>query len=712
MKKANSASTQIANKPAGPAGLHITRIKGIGPAIAEKLQRLGIFSALDLLFHLPLRYEDRTHVQTIQELRNGHSAVIEGEITSNGVQFGKRRSLVCRLKDSSGVIDLRFFYFSAAQQKNLAVGTQLRCFGEVSLGRNGLTIIHPEYTTFDELAEQHPATPDDQHLTAIYPSSDGLHQARWRAYMQAAFTLIKPHDLIDLVDVKQLNHAGLTTHHSLYDALKTLHFPPNTIDTHLLYEGLHPDQRRLAFEELIAQRLSHMAVKNRQHAISAHPIRAESQYAQRMMQQLPFSLTRAQDKVRHEIANDLQKPVAMLRLLQGDVGSGKTVIAAFAALQAIANGMQAAIMAPTEILAEQHALAMTAWFEPLQISVALLVSKMPAPAKASVIQRAANGDVQLLIGTHALIQEEVHFNNLGLAIIDEQHRFGVEQRRLLSMKRDDGYAVHQLVMTATPIPRTLAMTFYADLEYSVIDELPPGRTPVQTVAIANNKREEVIKRVEQACTDGRQVYWVCTLVEESEVLQCQAAETTADELALCLPNVKIGLVHGRLKAEQKQQVMRAFKGADLQLLVATTVIEVGVDVPNASLMIIENPERLGLAQLHQLRGRVGRGSVASHCVMLYQRPLSKRGQQRLDIMRQTNDGFVLAEQDLKMRGPGEVLGTRQSGAMSLRLADLERDSDLITPVVELADEISRQNPAKAAALVQRWCPDAEKFSRA
>ncbi|MDG1664112.1 MAG: ATP-dependent DNA helicase RecG [Pseudomonadales bacterium] len=712
MKKANPASTTVANKPAGPTGLHITRIKGIGPAIAEKLQRLGILSALDLLFHLPLRYEDRTHVQTIQELRNGQSAVIEGEITSNSVQFGKRRSLVCRLKDSSGVIDLRFFYFSAAQQKNLAVGTQLRCFGEVSLGRNGLTIIHPEYTTFDELAAQHPAMQDDQHLTAIYPSSDGLHQARWRAYMQAAFTLIKPGDLIDLVDVEQLNHAGLTTHHSLYDALKTLHFPPNTINTQLLYEGLHPDQRRLAFEELIAQRLSHMAVKNSQHAINAHPLRAESQYARRMIQQLPFSLTRAQEKVRREITSDLQRPIAMLRLLQGDVGSGKTVIAAFAALQAIANGMQAAIMAPTEILAEQHALAMTAWLEPLQINVALLVSKMPAPAKASVIQRAANGDIQLLIGTHALIQEEVHFNNLGLAIIDEQHRFGVEQRRLLSMKRDDGYAVHQLVMTATPIPRTLAMTFYADLEYSVIDELPPGRTPVQTVAIANNKREDVIERVKQACADGRQVYWVCTLVEESEVLQCQAAETTADELALCLPNVKVGLVHGRLKAEQKQQVMRAFKGTDLQLLVATTVIEVGVDVPNASLMIIENPERLGLAQLHQLRGRVGRGSVASHCVLLYQRPLSKRGQQRLDIMRQTNDGFVLAEQDLKMRGPGEVLGTRQSGAMSLRLADLERDSDLITPVVELADTISQRHPAKAAALVQRWCPDAEKFSRA
>ncbi|MBT8149636.1 MAG: ATP-dependent DNA helicase RecG [Gammaproteobacteria bacterium] len=687
----------------------ITRVKGVGPAMAGKLQRLGIESVLDLLFHLPLRYEDRTRVQAISSLRNGNSAVIEGEITQATVQFGKRRSLVCKLRDHSGSIELRFFHFSAAQQHSLAVGMQLRCFGEVSLGRHGLVIIHPEYSHAAGAGGDDSAREDC--LTAIYPSTEGLHQARWRAYIKAAFALLQPGDVVDLLDAAQLKRAGLGTPHSLYHALRTLHFPPPSIDIGQLQSGLHSDQRRLAFEELVAQRLSHLAIKQGEQQVAALPLPPDTRYANQLRKHLPFTLTVAQEKVCKEISRDLQRPLAMLRLLQGDVGSGKTIVAAIAALQAIATGAQVALMAPTEILAEQHATAMRDWLEPLHINSALLVSKMPAAIKSGVLEQTRNGEIQLLIGTHALIQQEVEFANLALAIIDEQHRFGVDQRRLLGNKRDDGYAVHQLVMTATPIPRTLAMTFYADLEYSVIDQLPPGRTAVQTVAIANSRRDDVITRVANACNEGRQVYWVCTLVEESEALQCQAAETTANELAASLPGIRIGLVHGRLKPEQKRQVMAAFKAGELQLLVATTVIEVGVDVPNASLMIIENPERLGLAQLHQLRGRVGRGSIASHCVLLYQQPLSKRGQQRLDIMRQTNDGFVLAEEDLRMRGPGEVLGTRQSGAAVLRLADLERDADLLGAVVDCADRLHREKPGHAAALVRRWCPHSDKYSR-
>ena len=477
----------------------------------------------------------------------------------------------------------------------------------------------------------------------------------------------------------------------------------------LISTGMHPLQRQLAFEELVAQRLSHLLLRKNNLTTPAIAIESNATLEENFLSGLTFTLTDAQQRVLQQIKNDIAKPQPMMRLLQGDVGSGKTIVAATAALQFISQHQQVVIMAPTEILAEQHLETFTAWFANLNISTGLLVSKMPAAEKRQCLASIANGEMLIIIGTHALIQEQVNYQNLGLIVIDEQHRFGVDQRRKLKDKRLDRFGVHQLVMTATPIPRTLAMTFYADLDYSVIDELPPGRSPIETVALSNDRRSAVIDRVNNACQHGRQVYWVCTLIEESEQLDCQAAETTANELASLLPNITIGLIHGRLKPAQKQIIMQHFNAGDIQLLVSTTVVEVGVNVPNASLMIIENPERLGLSQLHQLRGRVGRGEIQSHCVLMYQKPLSKNGKQRIDIMRATNDGFVLAQKDLEMRGPGQVLGTRQSGASLFKMADLERDSDLIPDVVAYSDKLIDQNPTIAKKLIRRWCPLASNY---
>ncbi|RZV60227.1 MAG: ATP-dependent DNA helicase RecG [Pseudomonadales bacterium] len=704
--KKNAQRARHQSRKTGHSATSLSRISGVGPALITKLRQLGIESLVDLLFHLPLRYEDRTRVQPIASLHAGSSAVIEGEVSGVRLQYGRRRSLLCQLTDDSGIIDLRFFHFSKAQQRSLEQGQRLRCFGEVSPGARGLCMIHPEYTfAKDTVSETSVAS---QYLTAIYPSTEGLQQGRWRNFIAQAFRLLPRDALQELLSPELLQEVAASSNLSLFDALHALHFPPLSSDIKSLQEGTHPAQRRLAFEELLAQRLLHLQIKQQQQRQAAPPLPAIASHLQTLQASAGFTLTNAQQRVCAEIASDLERSSAMLRLLQGDVGSGKTVVAAFSAIQAMAAGAQVALMAPTEILAGQHAQSLARWLEPLGFRSALLVSKMPAVEKRDVLSATADGSVQMLIGTHALIQNDVAFNNLALVIVDEQHRFGVDQRRMLTDKRGDGLSVHQLVMTATPIPRTLAMTFYADLDYSVIDELPPGRSPVQTVAIANDRREDVIARVYNACQQGRQAYWVCTLVEESEVLECQAAETTANELAALLPSLSIGLIHGRLKPAQKARVMQAFKAGDIQLLVATTVIEVGVDVANASLMIIENPERLGLAQLHQLRGRVGRGAVASHCVLLYQKPLSKRGRQRLEILRESNDGFVLAEQDLKMRGPGDVLGTRQSGAMLLRIADLERDADLVAAVVKVADKV---DDTTAQALARRWCPRAEIYTR-
>lgn len=691
----------------------LTRIAGIGPAIAQKLQQAGIEQISDFLFLLPLRYQDRTRIIPIRSLQNGTHALVQGHVVSTNIQYGKRRSLACQLKDDSGVIQLRFFHFSKAQQANMAVGTELRCFGEVSLGPRGLTMIHPEIDY--EFADSIDTNETDQSLTPVYPTLAGVHQARLRKWMRQAFDLVKPEQLSNLVDAKFQQRAQLPVYSSLHETLRTLHFPPPDIDQNALLDKCHPAQRLLALEELVTQRVVQLKLKQQQRSEPALTIifnsAANKSKEAKFRQSLPFKLTSAQERVLNEIAGDLANPQAMLRLIQGDVGSGKTIIAAICALHAANNGQQVALMAPTEILAEQHAQAFRQWLEPLDISVSFLVSKMPTAEKREQLEAIAAGQAQVVIGTHALIEDTVEFQNLSIAIIDEQHRFGVNQRRKLKCKRIDGNSVHQLVMTATPIPRTLAMTFCADHDYSVIDELPPGRKPVTTVAIDNSRREEVLERVKQSCLEGKQVYWVCTLVEESEALQCQAAETTASELAEKLPGISVGLVHGRVKADAKQRVMGAFKQNQIQLLVATTVIEVGVDVPNASLMIIENPERLGLAQLHQLRGRVGRGSTASHCVLLYQKPLSKNGRQRLNILRKTNDGFLLSEEDLKMRGPGEVFGTRQSGALALRIADLERDADLIGTAVAASDYIMSEKPERILELQRRWCPQADIFNK-
>ena len=683
----------------------LSTLKGIGPAIADKLNAIGIHSAMDLLFHLPLRYQDRTKVQPIGSIKNGYSAVVEGEIRACDIVFGKRRSLLCKIQDGSGVMTLRFFHFSAAQKKGLVVGQMIRCFGEASLVRGGIELIHPEY----QLIALNQPLPTAEYLTAVYPSTDGISQVRWRNYIKAAFEVLDQTSIPNLLSDKYLSLFDDKNFTDLYSTLKLLHFPPPTIDLALFSDGMHPLQRRLAFEELVAQRISHLLLRKNSLQDSAIAVSEDAQLEQKFLSRLPFNLTSAQEKVLAEIKADITRPSPMLRLLQGDVGSGKTIVAALAALQFIQQGQQVVLMAPTEILAEQHLYTFQEWFDALSISVNLLVSKLPAAEKRQRLADIASGKTQLVIGTHALIQDQVAYHDLGLIIIDEQHRFGVDQRRALKNKRDDEHSVHQLVMTATPIPRTLAMTFYADLDYSVIDELPPGRTPIETVALSNDKRLDVIERVNNACQQGRQVYWICTLIEDSESLQCQAAETTASELAVLLPNVNIGLVHGRLKSAQKQTIMSHFNSGDIQLLVATTVVEVGVNVPNASLMIIENPERLGLSQLHQLRGRVGRGSIKSHCVLMYQKPLSKNGKQRIEIMRMTNDGFKLAEKDLQMRGPGQVLGTQQSGAAIFRIADLERDADMIDAVVQASNSICNDNPDIANALIKRWCPLAVNY---
>lgn len=692
----------------------LSTLKGIGPAMEDRLNQLGIYSLFDLLFHLPFRYEDRTRVIPIATLNNGQSAVIEAEVEHCRIQLGKKRSLVVSINDGSGSINLRFFHFSGTQKNNFVSGKKIRCYGDVSLTKSGLTMIHPEYTfTLNELEES-------DSLTAIYPSTEGINQARWRQFIEQAFKKINPEDLDyliftseikadDLLSQSLVTSQKIDTETSLYQTLHTLHFPPATINLNAFSEGTHPYQRRLAFEELVAHRLSHLAIKSKAKIENAVPIKVKNEQEKQFINNLPFKLTHAQQKVLSTIIEDLEQPKAMMRLVQGDVGSGKTVVAALAMLHVVYNQQQVAFMVPTEILATQHVIQLEKWFSPLGISVELLVSKTPIKQKNIVSKKIQNGEIAIVVGTHALIQESIQFKNLALAVIDEQHRFGVEQRLALKHKRNDGLTPHQLVMTATPIPRTLAMTFYADLDYSVIDELPPGRKPVNTVAISQGRRNEVIERVKNACAQKKQVYWVCTLVEESEILECQAAESTAEELSQLLTDIKVDLIHGRMKPAEKENVMQAFKTGNINLLVATTVIEVGVDVPNASLMIIENPERLGLAQLHQLRGRVGRGTQESHCVLMYQTPLSNNGKRRLDIMRETNDGFVIAEEDLKLRGPGEMLGTRQSGAVSMRLANLERDADMIELVVNVSNKINQTDSNRTKKLIQRWCPLAPRY---
>ena len=674
--------------------LPVTRLKGVGPKAAERLERLGISTAQDILFHLPVRYQDRTNIVAIGTVRPGMQVVVEGEIDHSEIRFGRRRSLLVHISDGTGSLILRFFHFSAAQKNNLARGMRLRCFGEIRRGQNRYEMIHPEYQ-FD--TEEFPAE-NEEGLTPIYPTTEGMHQLTWRSLTEQCLQLLEE-GALGLQEL--LPETVVADYSTLAEALKLLHRPSTDIDLAMLSEGKHKAQQRLALEELTAHQVSlrKMRYQHRQH--DAPALKSDNKLQNDFLEQLPFELTGAQQRTVEAISSDMRNNHPMMRLVQGDVGSGKTVVAALAALQAIAAGYQVAMMAPTELLSEQHQKNFQGWFESLGIEVAWLTGRVKGKNREQQLHRIEDNRVQMIIGTHALFQDEVKYARLGLVIIDEQHRFGVHQRLALKEK-GDAVVPHQLVMTATPIPRTLAMTAFADLDVSVIDELPPGRTPVKTALVSDERREEVMQRVEQACRSGRQAYWVCTLIEESESLQCQAAEDTANLLAEQLQDLRIGLVHGRLPPADKERVMQHFKAGDLDLLVATTVIEVGVDVPNASLMIIENPERLGLSQLHQLRGRVGRGDVESHCLLMYHAPLSQNGQQRLAVMRETTDGFVIAQKDLELRGPGEVLGTRQTGEMQLRIADLLRDQVLLPRAQEVAELLLSEHPANADLVVQRW----------
>ena len=673
--------------------------------MAERLLKLGILTVQDMLFHLPLRYEDRTRLYAISELSLHSHVSVEATIETSQITFGKRRMLVCQINDGTGRLTLRFFNFTAAQKNAFSAGKIIRCFGEIRRGRVGFEMSHPEYSISDTSNEQPVATT----LTPVYSTTEGLKQLSIRALSEQAIDLLHKYSVEELLPSKwQLSSMALS------DALLLLHRPPNDVDVTALEQGTHPAQQRLVFEELLAQNLSLLKVREQGQQVKAVALNPVNTLESQFLEQLPFAPTNAQSRVVAEIKGDMQHAYPMMRLVQGDVGSGKTLVAALSALTAIAQGFQVALMAPTEILSEQHGVNFTTWFNQLGITVAWLGGKTKGKERVATLEKIASGEAQMIVGTHALFQDEVKFNNLVLIVIDEQHRFGVHQRLSLREKGKFGDCYpHQLVMTATPIPRTLAMTAYADLETSVIDELPPGRTPITTVALPDTRRDDIIARVKLACNEqGRQVYWVCTLIDESEVLQCQAAEDSALQLKEALPELNVGLVHGRMKSAEKQAIMSEFKAGNIHVLVATTVIEVGVDVPNASLIIIENPERLGLAQLHQLRGRVGRGATASHCVLLYHAPLSHTAQKRLGVLRDSNDGFVIAERDLEIRGPGEVLGTKQTGLAEFKIADLTRDKHILNQVRPIAQQMLKQHPEVVDSLIQRWLGNKQNYAQA
>jgi len=691
--------------PARAAPAPAARRGAASGALRARLARLGVEQPGDILFLLPLRYEDRTHVQPIGALQEGMHAVIEGEVLLAEIVVRRRRMLLVRLADGSGSLTLRFFYFSNAQRLAFARGARLRCHGELRRGPFGLELVHPEYRHIAALDEPLPQT-----LTPVYPSTEGLTQGRLRMLVDRALRELEQDGVVELLPSSVLERLQLPC---LRAALETMHRPPLGTQLSELAAGRHPAQRRLAFEELLAHQLALMELRRNSRREQARCLLDAAALEPRLLAALPFRLTAAQQRVLGEIDRDLCQNAPMARLVQGDVGCGKTVIAAAAAARAIGSGAQAAFMAPTELLAEQHARSLARWFEPLGIPVSLLTGSQSARARRAALAAAANGQARLCVGTHALFQGAVHFANLALAIIDEQHRFGVQQRLQLTAKGEglEARIPHQLIMSATPIPRTLAMTLYADLDISIVDELPPGRTPVRTVVVCERKRAQVLERIDRACASGRQVFWVCPLIEESEELNCQAAEQTAEALAEALPSRQVALLHGRMPARIKEQIMQRFVGGQTQLLVATTVIEVGVDVPNASLMVIENAERMGLAQLHQLRGRVGRGVHESSCVLLYREPLSPLARSRLAAIRESDDGFHIARRDLQLRGPGELLGRRQTGLAQLRVADLSRDADLLEEVRGAAALLLASAPDRVAALRRRWIGEREQYGR-
>ncbi len=676
----------------------VLNLSGVGPKVEEKLNRIGIYTVQDLLFHLPLRYQDKTRISLIGTLQPGQEALIEGTVETTQIKYGRRRSLLCMLSDESDTLMLRFFHFSRAQQQRLNKGNLLRCYGQIRRGAKTLEMIHPEYRHIDP--DNSPAI--DKQLTAIYPLTDGLQQRTMQKLSSQALDILSNLEdkLVELLPDEILATFDLP---DLISALSYVHRPPPEAKLQLLRDGKHPTQQRLAFEELLSQHLSLQRVRQKTLALRATPLVDQGQLREKFIKILNFKLTQSQEKVLREIAQDLEKNTPMLRLLQGDVGSGKTVVSAFAALHALESSNQVALMVPTELLAEQHFQTFSQWFEKIDIEVLLITGKATKSERDTYRKVLGNKQRVIAIGTHALFQKDITFSNLGLIIIDEQHRFGVHQRLSLLDKGIVKDSIpHQLIMTATPIPRTLAMTVYADLDLSIIGSPPPNRQTINTVVLSNDRRDEIIARIKAACHCDRQVYWVCTLIEESEVLQCQTATETFQQLTEKLHDINIGLIHGRMKNREKEAIMASFKDNKTQLLVATTVIEVGVDVPNASLMIIENSERLGLFQLHQLRGRVGRGNIKSDCVLMYQAPLGELARSRLETMRETNDGFEIAEKDLALRGPGELTGTRQTGLPDLRIADILRDANLLADVQRAAKLLQQKYPQHIDPLLKRW----------
>ncbi len=712
-----------------PESTPVTDLPGVGPAIAARLAGIGIETVLDLLFHLPLRYEDRTRVRAIGDLDAGEAALTCGRIENAGVRFGRRRSLVVAIGDGTGTMAMRLFHFNENQRRQLRPGRRIVCFGEMHAGAGGLETAHPDYRLLDDDAD----IPTTDRLTPVYPAASGVGQALLRRLTgEALDRLERGPDIADLLPEGLLERladglpkglsqglsGGLSGGSSrglpeevatrrgftgLADALRAIHRPPAGTRIDAALDPGHPARRRLAFEELLAHHLALRMARRRLDRCSAAALDRGDALVRRFTGSLPFAMTAAQHRVATEIRTDLARTRPMHRLVQGDVGAGKTVVAAVAAVTAVASERQVALMAPTELLAEQHFANFRDWFDPLGIEAVWLSGRLGKRERGRVLARIAGGEAAVAVGTHALFQSEVAFAALGLVIVDEQHRFGVEQRLALRGKGErSGLQPHQLVMTATPIPRTLAMTAYADLDTSVIDELPPGRTPVDTAVAPSGRRPEVVARIRRACGRGDQAYWVCTAIEESEASAGRAAEETARELAKALPEFRVGLVHGRMPAAEKDAAMAAFREARTNVLVATTVIEVGVDVPNASLMVIENAERLGLAQLHQLRGRIGRGARRSACVLMYDGPLTEAARARLEVLRATTDGFRIAERDLEIRGPGELLGTRQTGLARLRIADLARDRPLLPGVERAASELLARHESRIAPLIRRW----------